>query len=308
MKIIDINLNDSIRTFLLDFYDKKFLQGLEHKKIIEEFGELCYENTCFNLDNNKYSRDYILTVLYCDALKYVLYKHKVALVNDETALLLCDLKRIDDTNELVAELSANIDLLYKIVDYAYKYAELNCLSKKIICKSLSYIETKWINKYFSSNVYDSFSASSKIEIQDIVEELKNDNIYQNKSFDMDLTESNIFRIMGVINSLEIYDKDNYYDLLLEIAKVDYSVCKFMSKCVDDFDYAFEHIDLYENYGLEDILEVMSTNQVFLKSCLWMVYSLYIDKEYDDVELPYEEVNKEISPQMIKKFSFKDDKK
>lgn len=295
-----LNLNDCIRSNLLDYIESMRLKGLSHEEAIEEYRDSLYE-----LENDfekRNKREYIIKVLYLDAIKITLYTHKTGIVDDEEAIFLCDLKNLNSIDEILAEVSSNIDLFNRIIKYAYKYAEIDSLSKKLICKSLSEIENDWLTNMISFHMYDILESTSRITIEDIVNELKRNNDYQQKYLGQDLSDSNVLRIMGVLQSLRIYDSENLNQLLLEIAKVDYAVCKYLSKQIDDCPLVDDHIDFYESYCLNDILYYLSVNQMMLKSSIWMIVAFYIDKSFDEISLPKNLLDDELDDEMIKKLT------
>lgn len=295
-----LNLNDYIRSNLLDYIESMRLKGLSHEEAIEE-----YRNLLYDLENDlekKNEREYIIKIIYLDAIKMTMYTHKTGIVDDDEATFLCDLKSLDNFDEILAEVSSNIDLFFKMIKYAYKYAEIDSLSKKLICKSLSPIENDWLNNIICFHMYDILEASSKISVEDIVNELKRNKEYQEKHLGQDLSDSNVLRMMGVLQSLRVYDSENLNQLLLDIAKVDYAVCKYLSKRVDDCPLVDDHLDFYENYPLNDILYFLSTNQMILKSSIWMLVSLYIDECFDEIPLPQNILENELNEQIIKKLT------
>jgi len=305
----NFNINNFVREYLLEFYEKEEENEVGESEIIDKFITVYKEYESFKFTNNLIlKKDYIILVLYTDALKYLLYLHKVGLVNDRVSILLDALSAIDSKEELKNNLENNYELFYGIVEYAHKYCEINELSKMTINKSLSIIENRWITQVFKANLSDGIEATSKIKLNDIVEELINDKAYQIKKYGKSFDDSNVKRILGIIRTLSLYDLGNYYDLLLEIAKVDYSVCKYLITRINDCEYAYDRVDFYENYKIEDIIESLSLDQQMLNSAIWMVVSLYIDSDYEDIELNINDVNKEVSPQMIKKFTFNTNEK
>lgn len=297
-----LNFNDGIRRIPLEYIDKYCLNGLTLDEAVDRFRDNLYdlENS---FDVNKIAiREHIIKILYLDAIKMALYIHKTGIVNDEEAIFLCDLKEINSEEDLLAEVSCNPYLFSKIIKYAYKYIEIDNLSKKLIVKSLSPIENDWLTKLISYHFFDVLQYSTSITLEEVVEELKSNKKYQEKNFVQDLSDSNALRIMGVIQALSLYDRNGYYNLLLDIAKTDYGVCKYLNKQIDDCPMIDDHIDFYENYPINDILFNLTTNQMFLKSSIWMVISYYIDKQYDEIPLPDDIIEKEVSKKMIKKLT------
>lgn len=296
-----LNINDRYRSILLTYIDKMCLKGLSLDEAIDEYRDILYDLESSLDKKEKAVRENIIKILYLDAIKMTLYIHKTGIVNDEGAIFLCDLKEINSEDELFAGVSCNPALFSKIIKYAHKYAEVGNLSKKLIVKSLSPIENKWLMDLISYHVFDTLQCSASITLEEVVEELKNNKAYQEKNIGKDLSDSNILRIMGVIQALSLYDRNGYYNLLLNIAKVDYAVCKFLNKEIDDCPLIEDHIDFYENYPLSDILGTLVTNQMFLKSSIWMVVSFYIDKQYDEIPIP-DNIIEEVSEKMIKKLT------
>lgn len=300
----NFNMNNFVREYLMEFYETNEQNELGESEIIDRFITQYKEYDCYKFTSKMmFKKEFIILVLYTDALKYLLYLHKVGLVNDKVSILLNNLSLINSREELKETVEEDFELFYGIVEYAHKYCEINELSKVTINKSLSVVENSWVTRIFSANIYDALDTTSKITLNDIIEELNGDKEYQLKKYGESFDDSNVKRITGLIRMLGLYDVNNYYELLLEIAKVDYAVSKYLITQIDDCEYAYDRVDFYENYKIEDIIENLSLNQQALTSAIWMVVSLYVDKDYEDIELNDKDVNREVSPQMIKKLSF-----
>ena len=299
------NFNDYVREYLMEFFEANLdEEEYSESDVIDKFIEEYKEHDSYRFAEDKIvKKEFVLLVLFSDALKYLVYLHKVGLVNDDTAIVYTNLININSKEQLFEVMENEEDLFGKVIEYAHKYCEVDCLTKKIICKSLSSIENSWITKVFNATIYDMFEVSQKITLENLIQELKNNKQYQIKKYGVGLDDSNVERITGIVRSLGLYDVINQYELVLEIARVDYSVCKYLSDRLENCEYAIDRMDFYENYDITDIINNLVNNQVALKSAIWMVYSLYVDKDYEDIKLPCNLVEKVLTKKMEKKLTF-----
>ena len=288
------NRNDIVRQNLTKFMDKCILNGMS----IEE-SAIKYRNILYKLESNnnidiRNFRNYNICIMYLDALKLSLYNHKNLLVDDNELEFLSILNDIFDEKDLLAEVSFDSALFSKIILYSYKYAKLDNLAKSLVVKSLSDLDNQLMFEKIPYHKLDILTYNKIIVLDDLIDNLEKNIKYQSKHFDMDLDENNVLMITNFVRNLYSLDRDNCLDLVLDIAKKDYAVCKYLINYLED-NMMLDHIDYYENYNLDDIIYRLTTDEVFLKDSLWMIISLYIYKSYDDIELSTDILdNKEVS--------------
>lgn len=293
------NINDVVRKELAKYIDKLLLRGLS----IEESSAV-YRNILYKLESSKdknirYCRNYNICIMYLDALKISTYNHKNLLVDDNELDFFSILSDINDESDLLAEVSFDSTFFSKIIMYAYKYSKLDSLTKSLIIKSLSDDENVFISEKIPYHKLDLLIYTRKVVLEDLVDNLEKKKKYQEKYFDMNLDESNVLIITNCVRKLFCIDRDNCLELVLDIAKKDYAVCKYLVEYIED-NLLLDHIDYYENYSLDDIIYRLTTDEVFLKDCLWMIFSLYIDKKFDDIDLTEDILNRQEISKVYKK--------
>lgn len=293
------NRNDIVRQNLTKFMDKCILNGMS----IDESADT-YRNILYKLESNsnkkiRYYRNYNICIMYLDALKISTYNHKNLLVDDNELDFFSILSDINDESDLLAEVSFDSTFFSKIIMYAYKYSKLDSLTKSLIIKSLSDDENVFISEKIPYHKLDLLIYTRKVVLEDLVDNLEKKKKYQEKYFDMNLDESNVLIITNCVRKLFCIDRDNCLELVLDIAKKDYAVCKYLVEYIED-NLLLDHIDYYENYSLDDIIYRLTTDEVFLKDCLWMIFSLYIDKKFDDIDLTEDILNRKEVSKVYKK--------
>lgn len=295
------NRNDIVRKELTKFIDKCMLNGMSVEESSNMYRDILYK---MESNSNKEIRDYRnynICIMYLDALKLTTYNHKNLLVDDNELEFYSLLSDICDENDLLSEVSFDSSLFSKIIKYSYKYSKLDSLTKSLIIKSLSNLENNFISEIIPYHKLDLLIYDKEISLDDLIDTLEKNKKYQHKFFRMNLDENNILMITNFVRKLFCLDRDNSMKLILDIGKKDYAVCKYLSKHIED-DLLLDHIDYYENYSLDDIIYRLTTDEVFLKDCLWMIFSLYIDKKFDDIELTEDILNRKEVSKIYKKLN------
>lgn len=279
-----LNLNDEIRNTLLNIIDKSTLKGISIDDTISQYCEELYswENT--EQDMIKSYREFAISVLYLDAFKMLLYKLKTCIVGDKEYLLYNRINSIENVDDLLSEISADPEFFSAIVKEAYQFCSLEDIGKSIVVKSLSNVQNMELSQIVSAHRLDVLVFSKKITKDDIVSYLMKIHKYQSSYFVEFREDSIIINLTGYIKMLKIYDEENYRALLLEIGIIDYYVSKYLCDKYNDNDILLEHVDYYENYSIADIRKKLSLNQEFLLHAIDMLYSLYIDGNYEEIHL------------------------
>ncbi len=293
------NANDKLRDELSFIIDKNLSKGYELNNVAESLIDDLYELENSNDIKNINLREYTLSIMYLDALKYCLYIHKCNLVLEEQLLLLNRLKEITSLDDLVASLSADPYFFKNIILHAYKFIKLDDLSKYLVYKSLSINENIWMNSVIKYHSLDMITNCRKITIDDIKEYLIKVKKYQDSNYIDDLSDNNVIILTHFILNLNKYDSMNSIELLLEIGKIDYLVCKFIVQKTQS-DILLDHVDYYENYNLDDIINMLISNEQFLKDAIWSLISLYVDKSYFEIPISEENLNAEDKNRINKK--------
>lgn len=297
------NANDKIRDELSFIIDKNLNKGIELNDIVQSLIDDLYELETSNDISSINLREYTISLMYLDALKYSLYIHKCNLASEEQLLLLNKLKEVVSKDDLLAYISSDPSFFKDIILNAYKFIKLDYLSRYIIYRSLSSNENIWINSIINYHSLDMIINSRKLTIDDIKEYLIDITKYQSKNYVDDLSDNNVLMLANFLKNLYKYDNDNSTKLLLEIGKIDYSICKYILM-QSQSDILLDHIDYYENYGLDDIIYRMLMDEQFLKDAIWSMYSLYIDKYYDNIEIDEQKLKKIDVEKINKKFNIK----
>ena len=302
-----ININDAVREEIGKFFDKQTRNGKTKEEVANIFRDSIYSIEPESIEDydskNEKDRINLIRIIFLDAIKMTIYKHKNGLVNDEELIFFNNLTSIENEDELFAEVSADPSLFSKMILECSDFIELNIFSRISVFKSLSPDENNFLCKTYKLHLVDSFKYNQKVTLKDTIENL-NEVVNYQKKYIGEVLENNIVALLsGFISNIVRFDGSNSLDFILDIGKVDYSVCIYLSKYIED-DIILDHIDFYENYSIDDILYKLSSDQIFLKDALWMLIALYIDKEYNDIELSDEVLKTKESQNISKKLVIK----
>lgn len=281
------SINNLPRQEIYDYISKKIRNGSYIRECCDSLRDLLYESQSKDFEPGfshiKEKREQIIMVAYLDALKMTFYKHKIGLVNEKELIFYNNLNAIESPEELIAETSADFDLLSDIFLQAYNYITMNEFSKSIIMKSLSNDENQFLCETYKIHLFDLLVYCKEITINDLVDYYSKLIKFEKKNLGEELDDNNITIVSSYLQNLLRFDRDNALNLICELGSIDYSVSKYLNNLIES-DYLLDHIDFYENYSLNDIIYRLSTDQLFFKDAVWMFKSLYIDKKYDDIDL------------------------
>lgn len=217
------NFNKEIRKEINRVVENGLLVGKSKRKSCSEIMDHLYalEDT-----NNAYEmiyRKFFIGVIYIDAIKVYLYKNRKNLTNDEDLIILSELLGIKDYDDLETEVSANIDLLEKMIEASYDFYNLNGLSKVIIIRSLTSSDNEYIKSIFPSHELDLDEYKTTITLERLIKNILNQQKYQTNTLQIENNQEIINSIIGFITELYIVDRENALKLLLEISSFDYKI-------------------------------------------------------------------------------------
>ena len=294
------NINDVIRSKVVDTIDGFIKEGNTFEESICLFRDLIYEYDMENILNNNKFHEKVIALAFCDAIKILLFKIKNGIVSDDDMIKFNCIKDIEDYSNLYAEVSADSDLFSYLLKQCYNFCKINYFGRINIIKSLSETENYWLTSINPQHFFDLTTYGIKVELDDIIKYFKVEVDYQNKNFDNDMSDINVLNILGLLKNLIKFDYNNFLYLSLEIASIDYSVCKFLLDNNLESDNLLDHVDVYENYSSDFIINKLTQDDAFLKNSIWMFYSLYIDKCYGDIKLTEEIMNSDYTKTIKKK--------
>ena len=281
------SINNISRQEIYDVISKQVRNGKTYREACDNLRDLLYDLQSKDFESGfehtKEQREKLIMVAYLDALKMTFYKHKMGLVNEKELIFYNNLTSIESSDDLIAETSADFDLLSDILLQAYNYNSMNEFSKSIIMKSLSEDENMYLYQTYKIHLSDVLVYCREIKIEDLVDYYNKLIKFEKKNLGEELEDNNITIVSSYLQNLLRFDRDNALNLLCNLGYIDYSVSKYLSDSIES-DYLLDHIDYYENYSLNDIIYKLSTNQLFLKDVIYMFKSLYIDKMYEDIDL------------------------
>lgn len=278
------NFNNNLRYFIENWVNNGLLTGLDTNESIRKFIEYFYSLLNSSLDKQVFT-SYLLSLNFLDAYKEYSYKQKECLQSDIDEDFFGDLCDIKNFNDLYAKATEDPRFLAKILHSTYQFNSLEILGKYTIVKTLYPSENEWLKKLFPIHKLDLQYYDIPITKSTLIDYIKNKVTYQHNIMSMDFKEAIICNIVGFLQNLKKIDIENTTSLLTEIGKNDYATSKYLiEKCHDEDESLIDHIDLYENYDVNDILYNLLNNEDFLKDAVWMLGITYVFHKYDDIPI------------------------
>ncbi len=297
-----INYNRKVRNELCKTIDTLMHKtGLPLEICIDIYMELYYIPIDKNDKIRMVQRAFLNSVLFVDTFKMLVYKQKENMCSDEELIYFNMLVNTKDFSDAITDFSSDILYLRKCISLTYEFHKLPGFAKVNIVKSLSEQENDWLLSLFEVHQFDLDSYGRNINLSDVKKNMKNQYNHQmNMNGDVCL-DSIAVSVLGFVKNLFKNDEENAYTLLLEIGKEDYEINKYINSKKED-DETIDHIDLYENYSQEQIVEHLRYNEAYLVDAIWAILEANILNKYKDVEIENYGMND--SDPNIKKFLLK----
>lgn len=297
-----INLNDDIRNILKESINKGCLKGFTINQSIDRLRDTLYDLETSNQQLEKNNRENIIMCIYVDTLYMLIYKHKMSMMTLEDVDQLKRLCELSGKDDVLAEVSCDPDLFSKLILHSYEFSNLTTLGKTMVIKSLTSMEHRWLMDKNVMHVMDLSTYGRKVELNDLVLDIQNQIKEQDKLLDIYFIDGILLNVSGFISNLIRFDQSSGIDLVLNIGTLDYAVSKYLEQKGYADDNIIDHIDYYENYSLDDIIDRLIYDMSFLQCALSMVISFYIHKSYDDLELSEDLLNNNAVKKLKKKFN------
>ena len=293
-------MNTIARKKLAKIVDKYAMYGIDARTSID-----MYATQLANVDDFYHNIlvIYLVSLGFTDAYRICSYRVKECTANDEDLDLYIQLENITDFTDLMTEAFADISLLPKLLYHSYLFGEMDALGKINLTKNLSSQEKEWLKDLIPFITQDYVTYDREIKIEDIIRNVQKKENYQQR------TEGSINRdkltigVLGFLRNLVKNDPFNGNKLLLEVAKIDYEACKFMISKSED-DVFTDHVDLYENYDVDSILDRLSSDQVFLYDAIESVISVCVNHVHYNMEVSREQLQTDEVKEVEKKLTLK----
>lgn len=299
MEKIYVDFNSQVRKILTDSINKYLEGGLDIRSASTMF--INNFNSFLNNPAQMPIALYMLSVMYLDAYKVYAYKQKNSILTDGEEDFLGLLIDIEDSDDLLSEAS-DPNFLLQLIMSSYEFSEYNALAKVTMIKSLSGRENDWLNNRFNMHEQDINHYDIDITLDFLIKHAKR-HINSQKKLGYEFYDGIVINIVGFIRNLVMSRRTESTRLLLELIKVDYAASKFLVDKVTDNEDFIDHIDLYENYSVDDMLSALVNSQAFLSDAVWMLLALNIFKEYDGIDIDNEIVKSKSTDEFNKKLIF-----
>ena len=221
----------------------------------------------------------LLSIIYVDSFMIYSYRQKEAISLDSDTEILAQLYDIDDLTQLYNDASIDPNLLCAMLEASYQFYNMNFLGKATIVKSLSPSENAWLLSKFSNHQQNLDLYGGEIFIGTLIRECQKMIKYQREKMLMRFDEAVNTSILGFVRNLCKIDPVNAASLLYGIGRIDYMASKYLVGQGLTDETLTDHIDRYENYDIDDVLDLLSINQNFLMDAIIMMTAVYAHKEY-----------------------------
>ena len=294
--------NQKMRDILskhIEFYQDR---GFKVHNSAVKYADILYQLKDSKNPYEKLYSEYLIYIMYLDAYKMNSYMQKECITSDTDLDLLDQLAHIIDSDDLLAEVSADPSFLVKLIESSYQFHEMNALGKINVIKSLDQYENDWLEERYPMHRQDLETYDIKITLQHLLTNIQNQTKYQKKKLMIDFQEGILMSVTGFIRNLVKNDYNNAIELLNEIAVADYISSKALLEKVEDDELLIDHIDLYENYSRNEILYELINNPEFLMCTMETIASVYVYGEYEGIKVQKDEIDENKGKSLMKKLT------
>ena len=269
-------INEQVRFNL----NQKIERGISSCKTLDIIIDSIIDNFSKDMltNNNEYLWEYIMGLSFVDTFRIYSFKNKKGLLNTDEKEVFYYIYNIKDNVDLYSELSSSIDFFKKLLEGLYDFYNFTPLSK---CEL-----TKWVT-------LNTIIETIKLEI----------NNYEN-NLGYYFEEGIISNIVSFIKSMFYLDKDNAIALYMELAKLDYLASLYVKdKSLNDF-VVTNHIKVYQNSSLEEIISMFYQNQKFVAEVVKMLFDIYISKNHNMIKIDANIINRTNGDETLHKLELK----
>lgn len=294
------NFNQDIRKQINTIVEKNLLVGISTKEGINKIMDYMYSLENYEEKSIEVYREFFMGVVYLDAYKMYAYRLKQGIATEEDIDIFYQLWNIVDFNDLLAEISANIGLFNTMIKASYDFHNLSGLGKILVVRSLSLTENQKLSLIFPCHDLDLDTYYEDLTIDKLIKNIRNQNKFYQKTLMIDFQEGIIYSVVGFIKDLFKVDRRNAKKLCLEIALVDYRASKYLVNLAKDNKILQEHIELYENNGVEQIIDLLFLDSELLFDTIYMLVDLYVNGKYNEIDLSEDVISHEGKEEVLKK--------
>ena len=298
MNLVNYNnqLRDTLKTTIDTLkFDINHLRSMTEEEAIAKYRDVLYDLE--NSKKDKVVRESLIFCMFMDTYKLAIYKLKNGLLLDEDILFLETLFSLKDSDDILAQVSCDIDFFNNIILGGYRYASYDNLTKYLIDKCLSKEDRKKLTNLVPITFFDINNIMEKVTLPKLIDIIEIQVKKNEEIVDEQLLFVVLLKINGFIFNLYKLDKTEAITLLIDMIKFDYASCKYLNVFED-------RINFYDNSSLEVIIDEIINNQYLLNNIIEMIFNVYIHKEYDNKKINTDEINKidinDISKKLILK--------
>lgn len=295
-----MDITESARKWIEDRIDQSMIYcGLEERDAIEEITEMLYEiENC----QNSYIQAFrlcIIGVIYFDAYKMFSYRQKNGLNNEIEEERFNIIADIEDTDDLMANISADPSLLSECILASYEFQKLPFLTKTIVMKSLDKSDNKFLSKQSSFHKEDLDRYDIPITMHILLREIKIKEKQQQQNGDIFLA-TNLLEIRGFIQNLIKVDMRNGFRLLGEIAYMDYVISEVLIQNGMNIEENQKRLEFYSKESYSTIIYYYLLNPDVLFDTLYAIYSVHIRGEIDGVQFKKDDLKEDKTRKIYRK--------
>ena len=295
-------INEQVRFNL----NQKIERGISSCKTLDIIIESIIDNFSKDMltNNNEYLWEYIMGLSFVDTFRIYSFKNKKGLLNTDEKEVFYYIYNIKDNVDLYSELSSSIDFFKKLLEGLYDFYNFTPLSKWELTKSLTKEEISKILSIFPNSQIDLERDCQWVTLNTIIETIKLEiNNYEN-NLGYYFEEGIISNIVSFIKSMFYLDKDNAIALYMELAKLDYLASLYVKdKSLNDF-VVTNHIKVYQNSSLEEIISMFYQNQKFVAEVVKMLFDIYISKNHNMIKIDANIINRTNGDETLHKLELK----
>lgn len=306
------NINKSTRTYIENSINNYLDNDIDVDEACYLFADRIYELLEY-YDNDFYAKNFdavalysntiahtVASVAFLDSYKFLKYSCDNIFITNYDMLKLDLLNSVRDVNQLYD--CFPVEDFADMIMMTYDFNLSSGLNKVLEVRCLSEDENNFLLDVCPNHQEDieRYGKGNMITLDRLVRSF---NAERRHLHDIGVSDCESYasdNIISFIKKLYIYDRKNADSILLELAKSDYMVSKFVIGDVIDIDELNKHIEFYSNNDNDEIIDRLLNDSYFMEDAVYTGLVSLGNKDYAGKKIDNYYISDEITRKLTKR--------
>ena len=292
--------NQKIREILYKKIDDLLLEGNSIDEVTSEFTDSLYDEYIMYSNEEYYNsneeRDldkvefevrlyYISAIIYIDAYKYYNYKFNNLSLEEFEIDTFNELKEIESLDDVVVMISSEPVSYANMLRCAYDYENASGLTKLLMVRNLTDEDNDRLLNITEIHREDLeyYGETNPLNVARFIQSYNSYVNYYNRYYTEDPEDDIVKTFNNFLKQLYLVDKDNCIELIIDLAKNDYIMTKYLNSKIND-DELKDYLKLYCSLSQSQIIDKLLHDRKLFRKVLFMNVDLYNNNIFENLNI------------------------